>query len=291
MINFDKKYYDEFCEANHISQHCYSPIITNSFLKAYSFFYNIDDHINNTKDVLFTAGFGMNNCPHIMTALQIFNMVQLQDFGFNTQIVLGDFDVMLARNADDSNSFTDRYNRFLSNLGYQNPIRNQFDSLEESRNAIWLSSFVDEKNLVDTQEDLLKHYDKDFVMNYKTKLSIILMISDLISPILQKKAKYIISVSGIDESKYCILAEHVRAKMLLSGTIGGVFSKLLTGINGHPKMSKSKPESGVFLNESTDSIMQKIHDNESLNNGLLEWVPKNMNVEDVIVKLHDSWNN
>lgn len=286
---FNKDYYNGFCEANHISQQCHSPIISDSFPKAYSFFYNIDDHINNSKDVLFTAGFGMNNCPHIMTALQIFNMVQLQDSGFNTQIVLGDFDVMLARNADDSKSITDSYMRFLSNLGYHNTIRNQFDSLEESRNAIWLSSYIDEKDLVDTQEDLLKHYDKDFVMNYKTKLSIVLMISDLISPLLQKKANYIISVSGIDESKYCILAEHVRAKMMQDGTIGGVFSKLLTGINGHPKMSKSKSESGVFLNESIDSIMQKIHDNESLYNGLLEWVPKNFGVEDVIVKLHDSW--
>lgn len=288
---FNKVYYNKFCKVNHILQQSHNHILTDSFLKAYCFFYNIDGSINDTKDLLFTAGFGMNNCPHIMTALQIFNIVQLQNSGFNTQIVLGDFDVMLARNANDSKSIADRYTNFLSKLGYRNTIRNQFDSLEESRNAIWLSSLVDEKDLVDTQEDLLKHYDKDFVMDYKTKLSIMLMVSDLISPLLQKKAKYIVSISGLDESKYCILAEHVRAKMSLSGSIGGVFSKLLAGINGHPKMSKSKYESGVFLNESVDSILQKIHDNETLNIGLLEWVPENMSVEDVIVKLHNAWNN
>lgn len=287
---FNEDYYNNFCEANHISQQILNDVLVEVFPKAYCFCYNIDNHVKK-EDILVTAGFGMNNCPHIMTALQMFNIVQMQDCGFKTQIVLGDFDVMLARNSDNSKRIVDKYYSFLTNLGYHNTIRNQFDSLEESRNAIWLSSFIEESDLLYTQEDLLKHYDKNFVMDYKTKLSIMLMVSDLISPLLQKKAKCIISVSGLDESKYCILAEHERAKMSLFGTISGVFSKLLTGINGHPKMSKSKPESGVFLNESINSMLQKIHDNESLNNGLIEWVPKNMRVEDVMVKLHDSWNN
>lgn len=287
---FNKNYYSAFCETNHISQQNHSVILGDFFPKAFSFYYNLDNLINYTKDVLFTAGFGMNNCPHIMTALQMFNIVRLQNYGFNTQIVLGDFDVMLARNADDSANYANKYYRFLSNLGYHNTVRNQFDSLEESRNAIWLSSFVDEKDLINTQEDILQHYNNDFVMDYKTKLSIMLMISDLISPILQNKTKHTISVSGLDESKYCLLAERVRTKMLLPGSIGGVFSKLLIGINGHPKMSKSKPESGIFLNESVDSILTKIHENDSLKTGLMEWIPMDMRIEDVILKLHDSWN-
>lgn len=41
-------------------------------------------------------------------------MVQMQNCGFKMQIVLGDYDVMLARNSDNSKRIVDKYNSFLT---------------------------------------------------------------------------------------------------------------------------------------------------------------------------------
>ena len=266
-MQFDNKYYERFCRDNAFSE-------GSSFHKAfgYDFVYHCTG-TENKNDTLFTAGYGMNSAPHIMTALQIVKMIRLQIAGYKTQIVLGDYDVLLARDYMDAKRIANGYEEFILSLGYdinQGILRKQSTETEVAANVVFLSSKLDEDDFDYVKEDLFGYYQGDVApLSFSTKVSIVLMLSDFISPLINKNYSRVIVTSGIDESKYVVLADKLINRLSINGSIGGFFTKVVKGLNNHPKMSKSKPDSGVFLSDDENSIKEKMisslsNDKESL---------------------------
>lgn len=264
MSNLFTKDYDEnFCKKNGYSFACPE-------LQKLKYDYEYNFSYLDKEDQLITAGYGMNSTPHIMTALQILRMVELQKAGYNTQIVLGDYDVMLARGFSDSEKISNTYKNFLLLIGYDDTngiLRTQTEAQSVAANIIYLSSKVQDEDFVFAKEDLVDYYkNDDNPMDFPTKLSIMLMLSDFISPILDGGFKSVIVASGIDESKYSVLANRLVQRLCIDGSIGGIFTKVIKGINNHPKMSKSKPNSGIFLNDDIDTIRKKMECETIYNN-------------------------
>ena len=101
--------------------------------------------------------------------------------------------------------------------------------------------------------------------------------------------KNVIVCSGIDESKYAILANEILNRMGLAGKIGGVFTEIVKGFNGHPKMSKSQKDSCIFLNDDEKTIKKLIldgaqHDVDSIQFQLAKVFLTNYSIEDLILK-------
>lgn len=259
---FDEAYIRNFCITNHIHD------ISNSHCELeplYQFEYNMPHEINK-KGTLFSVGIGLNNSPHLLTIVQLINLIKLQKLGFQTQAVLGDLDVILARKDIDSHDkLIIKYKNFLIKLGYnlaQGIIRTQYEETTVARNLLLISPYVLEADFDYVKEDLIDYYAKsaENVLDFPTKISYLLMVSDFISPIMTQNYDRTVVCCGIDESKYAILANKVLRRMELDGNISGLFTGITQGLNGHPKMSKSIPESCIFLTDERDKIFKSIID-------------------------------
>lgn len=76
---------------------------------------------------------------------------------------------------------------------------------------------------------------------------------------------------GIDEHKYVRFAQKMldRVDTAISGIrsprINSIYTPMIRGLNGYPKMSKSFPESGITLDMSDDIIFSNIMSQEKGN--------------------------
>jgi tryptophanyl-tRNA synthetase len=70
-------------------------------------------------------------------------------------------------------------------------------------------------------------------------------------------------LSGIDEHTYVPKAAEIAQRMNIDMTLSGMFSKLIPGFNNQPKMSKSLPDSSIWVTMSLPEIEDMIlnHDN------------------------------
>lgn len=261
-MRFDEEYYKKLC-----GEYGYSVNETEFSSLNYVYSYNINSPINK-EDSLITSGYGMNNDPHIMTALQLKNMVALQRQGYKTQIVLGDYDVKLARQYHDFEEIASRYKDFILKLGYNNiagVLRTQTGEKNAAANVVLISSELSDSDFSSVKEDLLDYYnDSAHTLSFPTKVSIALMIADFITPIIDGNAHSVVVACGIDESKYAVLANEVLRRLNVNGVVGGIFTNVTGGLNNHPKMSKSKPDSGIFLSDGSDAVVRKLKDSFSV---------------------------
>lgn len=221
----------------------------------------------NSCKTIFTAGVALNNTPHLLTIFELINMVRLQKMGYNTQVVLGDIDALLARHENRMCAkLVKQYRNFLLNIGYdvkRGIIRTQSEDLTVARNTFFISSYINEDDFCYVKEDMLDYYSGAslaFSMDYAAKLSYALMLSDFISPIMLGDYERTVVCSGLDESKYAILASKKSLEMHLQGEICGLFTEVVKGLNGYSKMSKSIPDSCIFLSANKERISEAILD-------------------------------
>lgn len=287
---YTKDYYSSFCHQNGIEEKNQCEGLSRILPPAYSFSFNCSQQGR----FVVTSGFGMNNVPHLLTALQLYNIVRLQKLGVDTQIVLGDFDVMLARGYQEGENMAHQYMTFVKNLNYDihpESLRSQYASPTICRYMIQYSSHIYEEDFLRMNEDIDVYYNNRTSLDFPTKVSIALMVADFVSLLSEKRANHVVVLSGIDESKYPILAETVRDRLLIPGSIGGVFSKLVKGLNNHPKMSKSRKGSSILLTDDMSYIHQVLASDTILKQQLEEWVPQGEDLFDIISLLVNSWHN
>ena len=219
---FTTDYYSSFCRKNGIDDRDNSGVLFRILPPAYSFCFNCPQQ----DGFVVTAGFGMNSVPHLLTALQLYNVVNLQKQGVDTQIVFGDFDVMLARGYQDGVELADRYKSFIKNLNYDirpGSVRGQYESSAVCRYLVQYSSQIQDEDFEGMNEDIDVYYNHRTTLSFPTKVSIALMIADFISLLSEHRSNHVVVLSGIDESKYAILAEKVRQRLAIPGSVGGFF--------------------------------------------------------------------
>lgn len=133
----------------------------------------------------------------------------------------------------------------------QSKFKNRLDNL------IYISNFIEKEDLTYVREDILNYYPPPNTM--ALELSYILMFSDLLIPIINGNYKNVVMCCGLDESRYSIIANKILHRMGVEGEIGGLYTFVPeNGLNGWPQMSKSHPDSAIFLNESIEQIHIKL---------------------------------
>ena len=86
------------------------------------------------------------------------------------------------------------------------------------------------------------------------------MLADFIHPGYADGYKHIIVLSGIDEHTYVPKANDVASRLGLDISISGLFSSVIEGLNGQPKMSKSLPDSSIWANMNNAEIRDILMD-------------------------------
>lgn len=260
--------------------------------------YNVGDVLQPDQQILFSTGIGMSGCPHMGTVSQIVRARMLQKAGYRMQLVLGDIDAYTGRNITWSKmqELAERYSRFITSLGFSAdglcPRRQSTSehmltclSLVARRMSFELASGSEE----DLHDDYARRRVVAQQMTFSRIYSLSLMCADFIAPLLSGDASKVIVFLGIDEHRYVLAARNILKAMgeeferCVQCDISALYSPLIKGFSGFPKMSKSFPESSIALTDSASDIRDKV-----LGDRHLERDPKDNAVYQLICALRGS---
>lgn len=271
-MKFDDEYYKKVIENYHYNPMDFAPMdfefngiapeIMDSKWLCHSGINNITDYSNS----IVTSGIGLSGVPHMGTLSQILRLMFLQKSGFQVQMVLGDLDSYNARNVDLGlvRQRAHMYEDFIIELGFDTKkgvLRNQYDATEVLRMAFLTSKYLRDKDFEDTEEDLSELYIKEKIyegITYPVKQSILLMVADFLFLGCERKYNDVIVMLGLEEHQYVLLARKALERMNLGFNIYGMYSRIIKGLNGYPKMSKSILASSIRVDMSKDEIVKAI---------------------------------
>jgi tryptophanyl-tRNA synthetase len=242
---------------------------------------NFANTLNAGERVIATTGFGMSGIPHAGTLGQIFRMLRLQRSGIPVQIVLGDLDAYNGRNTplEHTQKLEKSYRKFILNLGFNpsppNSLRSQYESLSTLRLAYLIGHYMDDKILGEAEEDLYELYlqsgEIHAGMSYSRKLSLNLMVADFLELLSHGGFKAVLVVMGIDEHKYVNLGRMTIKRACAEYPdwfqdkyYSAMYSGVMGGLHGYPKMAKSFPNSGINTDMSAEEIRKLIEHGETV---------------------------
>jgi tryptophanyl-tRNA synthetase len=235
----------------------------------------------NGEKTIVTTGFGMSGVPHAGTLGQILRALRLQQSGIAVQIVLGDLDAYNGKNKDMDyvRNIADSYRNFILNLGFNpnapNSLRSQYESLSTLRFSYLIGHYMNDKMFDVTEEDLHEYYSLsgkvDAEMSYRRKLSLNLMIADFLELLSDGGFDSMLVILGIDEHKYVNFGKETFEKVLLAHpnlfhgkNYSAMYSGVMKGFNGYPKMAKSFNGSGISVDMSAEEITSMIMNGETI---------------------------
>ncbi|MGH3715562.1 MAG: hypothetical protein ACRDT4_19200 [Micromonosporaceae bacterium] len=199
-----------------------------------------------------TTGIGLGGPPHAGTLFQLLRAIGLQQAGLAVQIVLGDLDSYNARRTplDTVRDLADRYEEFVLRLGFdpgRGVLRRQEGETDVLATAYLLSRHMEDEDFLWAEEDLAGLYRAHGVfeqVSFRMKQSMLLMAADFIH--LVQSGHHVLVSLGVDEHKYVALAKRAAHRWgMPADRLAGIYTKMIPGLSGMPKMSKSIPGSGV----------------------------------------------
>ncbi len=207
-----------------------------------------------------TSGVGLSGPPHAGTVCQLLRMVALQRAGVSVQFVLGDLDAYNARSRSlqEVRDLAARYRIFLERLGLNSSnaiVRTQEERLDILRMAYLIARHVRDEDLHATEEDVSSLYRERGVyegVTFPVKQAIMLMIADFVA--LLSECDAVLVMLGVDEHRYVRLAARIAHAHLGRDALSGIYTRMLSGLGGYPKMSKSLPGSAVYADMRVETI-------------------------------------
>jgi len=229
--------------------------------------------------VIATTGFGISGVPHVGTLSQILKAIRLQRSGLPVQIVLGDLDAHNGKAVPlgFTLELAERFRAFVRALGFSDErpsiLRTQFASPEVNRLAYLLGHYMTDEAFGATEEDLHGFYAAqgkvDSTMSFRRKISLNLMIADFLDLCVSGGFDHVLVFLGIDEHRYVKFGADAIARagsesdwLEQAPTLSSLYSGIIKGFYGYPKMSKSFPQSGITVDMSAGEIRARIMDGE-----------------------------
>lgn len=217
-----------------------------------------------------TSGVGLSGPPHAGTVCQILRMSALRRAGLPVQFVLGDLDAYnaRARSLEEVHGLADQYRMFLQRLGFEGEnvtVRTQEQHLQVLRTAYLIARHVSDEAMAATEEDLAALYKAKGVyqgVTFPVKQAILLMAADFVS--LCSDYDGVLVMLGVDEHRYVRLAADIEWDYLATSRIAGLYTRMIPGLRGYPKMSKSIPGSAIHVcTPRTEIVDAMVDDRES----------------------------
>lgn len=272
MIKFDDEYYEKTIKKYGYNSMDFKPIdfdlktIGKDVMKEkWLCHYKAEqfvDGVKQDKKQIITTGIGLSGTPHMGTLSQILRAIFLQQAGFEVQFVLGDLDSYNARNQslDILAERVEKYSNFIKRLGFDEQkgiLRNQIDHPEILKTAYLISNCLTDEDFLAAEEDLSELYKSKKIYNgidFKVKQAILLMVADFISLGTIDNYENILVMLGLEEHLYVQIAQKVVDRMNYNFSVGALYSRIIKGLNGYPKMSKSIPDSAITVDMTGERI-------------------------------------
>lgn len=280
MLRFDDNYYREVIRKHNYDPMDFNPIdfelngISANVLQ-YKWLCHYEGNafaeaLHNGKKCIVTTGIGLSGTPHLGTLSQILRAIFLQNAGLKVQLVLGDLDSYNARNQplEVVLERAEQYKTFIKRLGFdeiKGVLRSQYNNDEILKTAYLISKVLKDKDFKEAEEDLSELYQKKGIypgIEFPVKQAILLMTADFIHLGKENGYSNVLIMLGLEEHLYVQIASKVVERMNYPFMVSSMYSRIIKGFNGYPKMSKSIPESSINVGMSYEKMYDMVMNEE-----------------------------
>ena len=227
------------------------------------------------RETLFVASAGLTGTPHVGTVAQMVAVKRLHEAGFDTEFLLADYEKYAGggRDLDVVRDLADDYRTFLDGIGYEGGVRTQWDATDVMQTAFRLAPHFDPDDSIDFDveptewvEELRAAYDADQVepadatggTDFGGSLTGLLCLADFVHPTLAGGYDQTVFVLGADEHALVLANEHHLANAPVDAAFEGLFTRMIPGLDGYPKMAKTIPGSGITMDQDPDEVRRLV---------------------------------
>jgi|AntRauMinimDraft_4_1070384.scaffolds.fasta_scaffold00023_8 tryptophanyl-tRNA synthetase len=227
------------------------------------------------RQTLFVASAGLTGTPHVGTVAQMFAVKRLSEAGFDTEFLLADYEKYAGsgRDLDVVQDLADDYRAFLDGIGYEGRVRTQWDATDVMQTAFRLAPYFDPDASIDLGaestewvEDLRAAYDADQVepgdasggTEFGRSLTGLLCLADFVHPTLAGGYDQTVFVLGADEHALVLANEQYLADAPIDAAFEGLFTRMVPGLDGYPKMAKTIPGSGITMDQDPETVRELV---------------------------------
>lgn len=223
-------------------------------------------------DLHIVTGFGPTNAPTAGTLSVMIGIVELQQrLGVPMTVIVSELGAWNSRNVawDKLLQVRDQMLAFLRAIGFDETTGELRTHLHEGNltRAGRIARYVTPADLAEHSEDLNDLYDSHGLLGGEVGLTVdtLYTVADVLGPA-EAGARNILMVSGLEEAYFTQLARIVMARQKDAGdltlgwdaTVGAVYFRVIRGLGGYPKMSKSISGSSIHLGMGADELKTKI---------------------------------
>lgn len=243
-----------------------------------------------TRDLstLVMTGVGMTGPPHLGTVGQIRTAIALQDVGLDVQFVIADLEPYHSgSDLDRVRALAQRYRAFILDMGFD-PSQGRLRTQEEARDVMhtayilapyyrpdewgegpdyeptaWQQAvadvYVDNDAANGADAEVSETADANGPTSEAAEThSSVLHGVDFLHPLWTDEYEQVVLTFGIDEHHLTPWTRLFRDASPVEGPIAGLYTRMLPGLNGSAKMSKSVPGSGVTLDMTPETVRERI---------------------------------
>ena len=240
-------------------------------------------------DGVSTFGVSVTGPPHVGTLGQMQTALALQRAGFDVQFVVADMEPYTTDGyaLDVVTERARRFVAFVDALGFDHDagrLRTQYDGTDVMHTAYVLSRYADPEadmatfELEDTAWEVANSdaYD-DAGTNaaelgesdvpaewepseFTRKMDGLLVVADMLHPLVADDYDANCIVMGADERGLRPMVEGVRERAPTDGTLHALYTRLVPGLGGYPKLSRRIPESRFTLADDPAVVRDAVRD-------------------------------
>lgn len=234
-------------------------------------------------DLHIITGFGPTNAPTAATLSVMLGAIELQcQLQAPMTVIISELGAWNSRNVPWSKleAVRDQMFEFLRRIGLDESrcrLRSHLDYGNLVR-AGKIARFLTRQEFLDNSENLLELYDSHGLLGSEVGITVdsLYTVADVLEPA-EMGLRHILMVSGLEEGYFTELARLVLDRQNAAGalslgwqaTIGALYFRVLEGLAGYPKMSKSIPASSIHLGMTADALTEQILTNDPASQGPL----------------------
>jgi tryptophanyl-tRNA synthetase len=237
---------------------------------------------------LVATGAGMTGPPHLGTVGQFLTAVALQEAGLDVQFVLADLEPYhTGAPLDRVRRLAERYRAFALGLGFdadRGRLRTQSEARDVMHTAQLLAPHYDPEAWAESgsnSDPPRTEWERAVREAYETAEgdrgpgtaavarsgptseaadahSAVLHGVDFLHPLYAGEYERLVLQFGVDEHHLTGMARRFRDAAPVDGDVAGLYTRMLPGFDGAPKMAKSIPGSGVSLAMAPEEIRERI---------------------------------
>ncbi|MGH3800523.1 MAG: hypothetical protein ACRDTD_10395 [Pseudonocardiaceae bacterium] len=228
-------------------------------------------------DLRVITGFGPTNAPTAGTLSVMLGVIELQRrLNAPMTVVVSELGAWNSRNVPwtQLEAVRDQMFSFLRRIGLdetQTLLRSHLD-FDNLVRAGKIARYLTRQDFLTNSESLLELYDFHGLLGSELGITVdsLYTVADLLGPA-ECGTGHILMVSGLEEAYFTELARLVLDRQHESGelslgwhaAIGALYFRVLEGLAGYPKMSKSIPDSSIHLGMPNDLLAARILTDES----------------------------